>query len=144
MAQPTNERPAIASAVANPIAGPACCAPSAGVSSENRCATSPLGANNPKAIPAASVWNVLSRHSSDPGQGRAALETSGIGGAPGASPSGVNPICCGLLANTRSASSHMLSAMTALIAAAAVGNPSAAMAATQSGANTTPPTLPPL
>src|SRR5207247_1882241 len=68
MIQPTSVRPAIANAVASPIAAPACCGPSKGVMSENRCATRPICANSPKAIPAASVRNAISLNSSEPGR----------------------------------------------------------------------------
>src|SRR5262249_49085329 len=142
IAQPTSVRPATASAVANPIATPACCAPSAGASRENRWATRPICANSPSAIPAARVRNLRSRHSSDPGRGFAAGETTDVGGAPG--PSGVNPICCGVRENSVDASTHMMAAMTNAIAAAATGKPSIPIAATQSGEKITPPTLPPL
>ena len=50
MIQPTSVRPAIAKAVANAIAMPACCAPSTGTRSENKCATKPICANSPKAF----------------------------------------------------------------------------------------------
>ena len=65
-------------------------------------------------------------------------------GVPGASPSGSNPICCGVREKMRSASIHIVSAMTIPIAAAAVGNPSAPIAITHSGEKMTPPMLPPL
>jgi hypothetical protein len=62
----------------------------------------------------------------------------------GSSPSGVNFICWGVRANTRSARIHIVAAITTPIAAAAIENPTALIAAAQSGEKTTPPRLPPL
>ena len=103
------------------MARPARCAPSAGTSSENRCATSPIWANSPSPMPADSVRNRRSRQSSAPGNGRAAADVTDAAGAPGASPSGVNPICWGVRENTASASTHIVTAMQRPIAAAASG-----------------------
>ena len=63
---------------------------------------------------------------------------------PGPSPSGVSPIASGVRENTRSASTHIVTATTRPIAAAASGKPSEPIAATHSGEKMTPPMLPPL
>ena len=144
MAQPIAVRPAMAKAVASPMAKPACCAPSAGASSENKCATRPICANSPRAMPADSARNLRFRQSSAPGSGLAAGDVSDVGRVPGASPSGVSPICSGVRENTWSARTHIVRATTRPIAAAAVAKPSMPIAATHSGENTTPPMLPPL
>jgi hypothetical protein len=144
MSQPMSVRPQIANAVANPMARPACCAPSAGTSKEKRCAVKPICANSPKAIPAESVRNFQSPQSRDPGSDRAAGDARQAVGPHGPSSSGVNPICCGVRDSTEPARTHMVSAAATPIAAAAIGNPKRPIAATQSGEKITPPMLPPL
>ena len=95
-------------------------------------------------MPAASVRKRRSRHSSAPGSGLACGDVTDVAGVPGASPSGVRPICCGVRESTASVSTHMVTAMKPPMAAAASGNPSAPIAATHSGEKITPPMLPPL
>jgi hypothetical protein len=55
MTRATTQRPTIAQPVASPIAHPAACAPNTGTSSANSCASNPICANRPIAMPAASV-----------------------------------------------------------------------------------------
>ena len=78
--------------------------------------------------------------SSAPGNGFAAGDVTEVGWVPRTSPSGANPICCGARANTESARTRIVSAMTRPIAE----NPSAPIATTQSGEKITPPMLAPL
>ena len=68
----------------------------------------------------------------------------GLADAAIASPSGSNPICCGVFDKARSASSQIVTAVTTPIAGAATGKLRSAIAATHSGENTMPPTLAPL
>src|SRR6478609_4854525 len=124
----------MAAAVAAAIARPADCAPNAGTSSANR----------PSAMPAARVRNRGSRQSCEPGSGFADDAATGTADAAIVSPSGSNPICCGVFDKARSASSQTVTAVTTPIAGAATGKLRSAIAATHSGENTMPPTLAPL
>jgi hypothetical protein len=95
-------------------------------------------------MPAHSVMNPRSRHSSRPGKGRAEGEVTTAAGVSGASPSGLNPIVSGVRENTRSASNHIVMTVTTAITDAASEKPKPLMATTHSGEKTIPPTLPPL
>jgi hypothetical protein len=75
--QPTSVLPATAATVAPDMATPASPSPSGDTSSENRCASSPICANKPAAIPAASVMNFTLRQSAAP---RGAVVDDGGGG----------------------------------------------------------------
>ena len=95
--QPTSVRPAIAAIVAALIAMPANCGPTAGMSSENRCASRPICANRPSAVPAASVINPRFRQRLVPESDLAAADARKTAAIAGSSPSGASPICCGVL-----------------------------------------------
>ena len=82
ISQPTSVRPAIAAAVAAPMARPANCAPSVGTNSENRCASSPIWAKSPSAIPADNVRNLRSRQTCEPSSGFAEGEVMEAAAAP--------------------------------------------------------------
>ena len=85
----------------SPIARPARAAPNAGTSNENRCTIKPICANSPSAMPVAIVTNLRSVQSDKPGNGFAADDVTEAGCAPRSSPSGINPICCGVRENAQ-------------------------------------------
>ncbi len=62
-----------------------------------------LCANKPMAMAAESVRKLALRHSNRPGNGVTCGPCREMGVAPGASPSGINPICCGDFENSVSA-----------------------------------------
>ena len=95
-------------------------------------------------MPAASVRKRGSCQSCEPGSAFADDTATGAADAAIASPSGSNPICCGVFDKVRSASRQTVTAVTTPIAAAATGKLMSAIAATHSGENTTPPMLAPL
>ncbi|MGY4414108.1 hypothetical protein ACVWWK_002187 [Bradyrhizobium sp. LB9.1b] len=113
----------------NPTTGPVHCGPNAGSSSEKRCAVKPICANSPRLMPAASVRNLRSRQSSDPGSGRA-LFAETVSSA-GAAPSGIDPVCSGVRDSTVLASSHTTTIKIRPMAAAATAHLSLAMAAAE-------------
>lgn len=94
--------------------------------------------------PGRSVKNFRSCQSDAHGRGCAAGERTNATGVSRASPSGRNPISRGVREKSRSARTHIVTAMTTPIVAAASGKPSTLMPATQSGEKTTPPMLAPL
>src|SRR5215469_13276680 len=95
-------------------------------------------------MPADKVKNARSFQSSGPGSGFAAGDVTEVAAMLGKSPSGAWPISCGVRENQRAARSHTVSTMTKLIAAAAIRNPAAPIAAIQRGEKITPPILAPL
>src|SRR4051812_173389 len=85
-----------------------------------------------------------SRHSNGPGNGFARVDVILTAAAPGASPSGASPICCGVRAKNFAARTHTVMIAARPTTAAAAGNPIAAIANTQSGEKISPAKLAPL